>query len=140
MTAADLTALLGALGGLIVVGIAVLTFIKTNRAAKTAAAAAARIEIAEKEREELTQAKKDDEVQVVSWEKLNAALQATNTRQLEALDGIEARYRKKMQVQEDDFTHRSELARARINNLDNTVTELNNTVTELTRQIARLEL
>ena len=140
MTAADLTAILGSLGGLIVVGIAVLTFIKTNRAAKVAALAAAKVEVIEKEREELAQVKKDDEMQVVSWEKLNAALQATNNKQLQALDEIDARYRKKMQVQEDDFTHNLEVARSRINGLDKTVTDLNQTVAELTKQLGRLQI
>jgi len=140
VTAADLTAILGSLGGLVVVGIAVLTFIKTNRAAKVAAIAAAKVEIIEKEREELAQVKKDDEMQVVSWEKLNAALQATNNKQLQALDEIDARYRKKMQVQEDDFTHNLEVARSRINGLDKTVTDLNQTVAELTKQLGRLQI
>ena len=140
MTAADLTAILGSLGGLVVVGIAVLTFVKTNRAAKVAAIAAAKVEVIEKEREELAQVKRDDELQVVSWEKLNAALQATNNKQLLALDEIDARYRKKMQVQEDDFTHNLEVARSRINGLDKTVTELNQTVTELTMQLKRLKI
>jgi len=140
VTAADLTAILGSLGGLVVVGIAVLTFVKTNRAAKVAAIAAAKVEVIEKEREELAQVKRDDELQVVSWEKLNAALQATNNKQLLALDEIDARYRKKMQVQEDDFTHNLEVARSRINGLDKTVTELNQTVTELTMQLKRLKI
>ena len=140
MTAADLTAILGSLGGLVVVGIAVLTFVKTNRAAKVAAIAAAKVEVIEKEREELAQVKRDDELQVVSWEKLNAALQATNNKQLLALDEIDARYRKKMQVQEDDFTHNLEVARSRINGLDKTVNELNQTVTELTMQLKRLKI
>ena len=140
MTAADLTAILGSLGGLVVVVIAVLTFIKTNKAAKVAATAAIKVEAIKKEQEELAQIKKADEPQLVSWEKLNAALQATNNQQQQALDDIDARYRKKMQVQEDDFTHRSEVARTRINNLDSTVTELNNTVAELTRQLGRLQI
>ncbi len=140
MTAADLTAILGSLGGLVVVGIAVLTFIKTNRAAKVAALAAAKVEVIEKEREELAQVKKDDEMQVISWEKLNAALQATNDKQLLALDEIDARYRKKMQVLEDDAQHQLGVARIRINGLDTTVSELNQTVAELTRQLGRLQI
>ena len=140
MTAADLTAILGSLGGLVVVGIAVLTFIKTNRAAKVAATAAAKVEIIEKEREELAQVKKDDEMQVVSWEKLNAALQATNDKQLLALDEIDARYRKKMQVLEEDAQHQLGLARTRINGLDTIVSELNQTVAELTRQLGKLQI
>jgi len=140
VTAADLTAILGSLGGLVVVGIAVLTFIKTNKAAKIAATAAAKVETIKKEQEELAQSKKDDETQLVSWEKMNAALQATNNQQQQALDDIDARYRKKMQVQEDDFTHNLEVARSRINGLDKTVTELNQTVTELTMQLKRLQI
>jgi len=140
VTAADLTAILGSLGGLVVVGIAVLTFIKTNRAAKVAATAAAKVEIIEKEREELAQVKKDDEMQVVSWEKLNAALQATNDKQLLALDEIDARYRKKMQVLEEDAQHQLGLARTRINGLDTIVSELNQTVAELTRQLGKLQI
>jgi hypothetical protein len=140
VTAADLTAILGSLGGLVVVGIAVLTFIKTNRAAKVAALAAAKVEVIEKEREELAQVKKDDEMQVISWEKLNAALQATNDKQLLALDEIDARYRKKMQVLEDDAQHQLGVARIRINGLDTTVSELNQTVAELTRQLGRLQI
>ena len=140
MTAADLTAILGSLGGLVVVGIAVLTFIKTNKAAKIAATAAAKVETIKKEQEELAQSKKDDETQLVSWEKMNAALQATNNQQQQALDDIDARYRKKMQVQEDDFMHNLEVARTRINGLDKTVSELNQTVAELNRQLGRLQV
>jgi hypothetical protein len=123
-----------------VVGIAVLTFIKTNKAAKVAATAAAKVAVIEKEREELAQVKKDDEMQVISWEKLNAALQATNDKQLLALDEIDARYRKKMQVLEDDAQHQLGVARIRINGLDTTVSELNQTVAELTRQLGRLQI
>ena len=99
MTAADLTAILGSLGGLVVVGIAVLTFVKTSKAAKAAIVTAAKVDALEKERLELEARRSEAETKDSGWVSMTQALQADRL-------ATDARYLRRVQEVEEESDRR----------------------------------
>jgi len=99
VTAADLTAILGSLGGLVVVGIAVLTFVKTSKAAKAAIVTAAKVDALEKERLELEARRSEAETKDSGWVSMTQALQADRL-------ATDARYLRRVQEVEEESDRR----------------------------------
>ena len=67
---------------------------------------------------------KEEEVEIVSWEKMNSALQVQNTRLIREQEEVENRCRKRLQEAETDYAQRIATANTRINELEKTVADL----------------